>query len=90
MSFIVDEKLEVANEVLNYDIKGMFNSEVKIDGLSFMTDQENKVFILLVNPGRKWLFSEKKSKIFEQEIILDSGLILKIDNENNVILKNNL
>ncbi|MBO0479531.1 hypothetical protein ABQD64_03725 [Vagococcus fluvialis] len=68
----------------------MFNSEVKIDGLSFMTDQENKVFILLVNPGRKWLFSEKKSKIFEQEIILDSGLILKIDNENNVILKNNL
>lgn len=90
MSFIVDEKLEVANEVLNYDIKGMFNSEVKIDGLSFMTDQENKVFILLVNPGRKWLFSEKKSKIFEQEIILDSGLILKIDSENNVILKNNL
>lgn len=68
----------------------MFNSEVKIDVLSFMTDQENKVFILLVNPGRKWLFSEKKSKIFEQEIILDSGLILKIDNENNVILKNNL
>ncbi len=90
MSFIVDETLEVANELLNYDIKGMFNSEVKADGLSFMTDQENKVFILLVNPGRKWLFSEKKSKMFEQEIVLDSGLILKIDNENNVILKNNL
>ncbi|MBO0438448.1 VOC family protein [Vagococcus fluvialis] len=90
MSFIVDKKLEVANELLNYDIKGMFNSEVKADGLSFMTDQENKVFILLVNPGRKWLFSEKKSKMFEQEIVLDSGLVLKIDNENNVILKNNL
>lgn len=90
MSFIVDKKLEVANELLNYDIKGMFNSEVKADGLSFMTDQENKVFILLVNPGRKWLFSEKKSKMFEQEIVLDSGLILKIDNKNNVILKNNL
>lgn len=87
MSFIVDEKLEVANELLNYDIKGMFNSEVKADGLSFMTDQENKVFILLVNPGRKWLFSEKKSKMFEQEIVLDSGLILKIDNENNVSLR---
>ncbi|MBO0428944.1 hypothetical protein JZO82_07230 [Vagococcus fluvialis] len=87
MSFIVDEKLEVANELLNYDIKGMFNSEVKADGLSFMTDQENKVFILLVNPGRKWLFSEKKSKMFEQEIVLDSGLVLKIDNENNVSLK---
>lgn len=87
MSFIVDKKLEVANELLNYDIKGMFNSEVKADGLSFMTDQENKVFILLVNPGRKWLFSEKKSKMFEQEIVLDSGLILKIDNENNVSIK---
>lgn len=87
MSFIVDEKLEVANELLNYDIKGMFNSEVKADGLSFMTDQENKVFILLVNPGRKWLFSEKKSKMFEQEIVLDSGLILKIDRENNVSFK---
>lgn len=90
MSFIVDEKLEVANELLNYGIREMFNSEVKADGLSFMTDQENKVFILLVNPGRKWLFSEKKSKMFEQEIVLDSGLVLKIDNENNVILKNNL
>ncbi|MDT2745526.1 VOC family protein [Vagococcus fluvialis] len=87
MSFIVDKKLEVANELLNYDIKGIFNSEVKADGLSFMTDQENKVFILLVNPGRKWLFSEKKSKMFEQEIVLDSGLILKIDNENNVSLR---
>ncbi|WP_288393751.1 VOC family protein [uncultured Vagococcus sp.] len=87
MSFIVDKKLEVANELLNYDIKGMFNSEVKADGLSFMTDQENKVFILLVNPGRKWLFSEKKSKMFEQEIVLDSGLVLKIDRENNVSFK---
>lgn len=87
MSFIVDETLEVANELLNYDIKGMFNSEVKADGLSFMTDQENKVFILLVNPGRKWLFSEKKSKMFEQEIVLDSGLVLKIDRENNVSFK---
>jgi catechol 2,3-dioxygenase-like lactoylglutathione lyase family enzyme len=76
MSFIVDKKLEVANELLNYDIKGMFNSEVKADGLSFMTDQENKVFILLVNSGRKWLFSEKKSKMFELEIVLDSGLVL--------------
>jgi catechol 2,3-dioxygenase-like lactoylglutathione lyase family enzyme len=87
MSFIVDKKLEVANELLNYDIKGMFNSEVKADGLSFMTDQENKVFILLVNSGRKWLFSEKKSKMFEQEIVLDSGLVLKIDRENNVSFK---
>lgn len=87
MSFIVDEKLEVANELLNYGIRGMFNSEVKADGLSFMTDQENKVFILLVNPGRKWLFSEKKSKMFEQEIVLDSGLVLKIDRENNVSFK---
>ncbi|MFW3538308.1 hypothetical protein [Vagococcus fluvialis] len=84
MSFIVDEKIEVANELLSYGIKGMFNSEVKADGLSFMTDQENKVFILLVNPGRKWLFSEKSSKIFEQEIVLDSGLVLKIDSKNNV------
>ena len=87
MSFIVDEKLEVANELLNYGIRGMFNSEVKADGLSFITDQENKVFILLVNPGRKWLFSEKKSKMFEQEIVLDSGLVLKIDSENNVSIK---
>lgn len=87
MSFIVDEKLEVANDLLNYGIRGMFNSGVKADGLSFMTDQENKVFILLVNPGRKWLFSEKKSKMFEQEIVLDSGLILKIDRENNVSFK---
>jgi hypothetical protein len=41
----------------------------------------------LVNSGRKWLFSEKKSKMFEQEIVLDSGLVLKIDRENNVSFK---
>lgn len=29
----------------------------------------------------------EKSKMFEQEIVLDSGLILKIDNENNVSLR---
>lgn len=87
MSFTVDNKIDVANKLLNGGIKEMFDSEVKAEGLSFMTDEEKKVFILLVNPGRKWLFSEKNSKIFEQEIVLDSGIVLSIDNKNNVLIK---
>ena len=83
MSLVVPNKLEVAEQLIQSGLQSMFNSDITEDGLSFMTDTENKVFVLLVNLERKWLFSEKKSKVFKQEILLDSGIILGMDDNNH-------
>ncbi|MEG0285635.1 MAG: hypothetical protein RR494_06205 [Vagococcus sp.] len=83
MSLVVPNKLEVAEQLIQSGLQSMFNSDITEDGLSFMTDTENKVFVLLVNLERKWLFSEKKSKPFKQEILLDSGIILGMDDNNH-------
>lgn len=82
MSLVVPNKLEVAQQLIQVGLQSMFNSDITADGLSFMTDKENKVFVLLVNLERKWLFSEKKSSVFKQEILLDSGVVLGIDDSN--------
>ena len=83
MSLVVPNKLKVAEQLIQSGLQSMFNSDITEDGLSFMTDTENKVFVLLVNLERKWLFSEKKSKVFKQEILLDSGIILGMDDNNH-------
>ncbi len=52
-----------------------------------MQDHNNGVFIILTSIDRRWLFSEKKSKIFPMKITLDEQLIVGVDKEHEFFIK---
>ncbi|WP_284140257.1 MULTISPECIES: VOC family protein [unclassified Virgibacillus] len=56
------------------------------DSLSFMKAKDNGVFVLLTGEGRRWLFSEKKSKIFPLRITLRNQYILGVDDRHEFFI----
>ncbi|WP_280771606.1 VOC family protein [Salipaludibacillus daqingensis] len=46
------------------------NEDIKKDSLNFMGDRTKGVFIILNEPGRRWIFSERISKSFPLSITL--------------------
>ena len=55
--------------------------------LNFMQNNKNGVFIILTSIGRRWLFSEKKSKIFPLKITIENQIVLGVDEEHNFFIK---
>lgn len=88
MSLIVHDKMPVANLLINNHIVERSDSEITSTSLSFMSDKKTKVYLLLASPNRKWLFSEKKSKVFPIDITLDSGIVLGVNNQNEFYINN--
>ena len=82
MSLVVQDKIPVIDYLKPYHIVPRSDSEIPSTVLCFMSDKKTKVFLLLASPNRKWLFSEKVSKIFPLDITLDSGIVLGVNNEN--------
>ena len=80
MSLVVQDKLPVAYNLSDYHIVSRDDSEITSDSLAFMSDKKTKVYLLLASPNRKWLFSEKVSKVFPIDITLDSGVVLGVNN----------
>ncbi|WP_172954382.1 VOC family protein [Solibacillus sp. R5-41] len=77
---MIGEQLKTIN-IVNSDDSPITNSK-----LSFMQESNNGVFIILAGPGRRWLFSEKKSKVFPMKIILDNQFCLGINEDQEFFM----
>ncbi|WP_042477665.1 hypothetical protein [Bacillus ndiopicus] len=87
MSLVVKNKISVAERLRDFQIVERDDSEITQDTLSFMGDKKTKVFLLLVRPERRWLFSSKESVIFPINISLDSGIQLGVNDENEFYIE---
>lgn len=81
MSFVVLEKIAVAKQLATYGIVERDNGDISPDGLTFMNDGKSSVYILVVSPNRRWLFSQKVSQVFPVEMTLGSGGVLGVNDE---------
>ncbi|MEK4425245.1 VOC family protein [Solibacillus sp. FSL K6-1523] len=88
MSLIVPDKMAVANQMINNHIVERGDSEIMSTSLSFMSDKKTKVYLLLAGPNRRWLFSNKVSKVFPIEITLDSGTVLGVNDKGEFYINN--
>lgn len=84
MSLVVNDKVQAAKELAKLAMIDRNGEEVKQDQfLSFMTKGDFPVYLLLVNPQRKWLFSPKEATVYPLEIVLDNGLKLGIHDQGD-------
>lgn len=87
IGLIVKDAPKVAEQLKEIAIFDSDNTPVTNSSLNFMQDSKNGVFIILTSIGRRWLFSEKKSKIFPMKIILDKQFVLGVDKEHEFFIK---
>lgn len=88
IGLIVQDVPKVGEKLKKVHIFERDNDSITNDSLNFMQENNNGVFILLTSIGRRWLFSEKKSKVFPMTIALDKQLVVGIDEELEFFIKN--
>lgn len=79
IGLIVKDPPTVGNQLKGISIIDSQNRPVTNTSFNFMQNSKNGVFILLTSPGRRWLFSEKKSEIFPMSITLDNDIVLSVN-----------
>lgn len=84
MSLTVNDSIHASNQLNEIDIHERDNQEINREGLNFMGKRENGIYLLLTQPGRKWLFSDKKSMIFPLEITFSNDQIIIINSGNEL------
>lgn len=85
MSIVVTDKLHAVSSLHEVSIFERDREEISADGLSFMGEREDATYLLFVNEGRTWFFSNKKSTAFPVEITLDHGATVKINEELELV-----
>ncbi|MCM3757558.1 hypothetical protein M3197_08650 [Sporosarcina aquimarina] len=87
IGLMVKDAPMVGEQFKEIDIFDSDNDPVTNSSLNFMQDHNNGVFIILTSIDRRWLFSEKKSKIFPMKITLDEQLVVGVDKEHEFFIE---
>ena len=88
IGLIVKDAPMVGKQLKKMNIFERDNDPITNTSLSFMQENNNGVFILLTSIGRKWLFSEKESKIFPMQITLDNDYVIGVNEEHEFYSRN--
>ncbi|REB07313.1 hypothetical protein DVB69_10755 [Sporosarcina sp. BI001-red] len=86
ISLTVPDVIKVGSQLMALGIKERDNDPLSATSLNFMGDPTDEVFVLLVQPGRKWIFSDKISAIFPLEITLANEEKITVDDKYEVIV----
>ena len=87
MSLVVEDKITVANELNKMALSERDQQHISTNSLSFIGTRKHPVYLLLVDPKRKWFFSKKEAVVYPQEILLDSGIQITIDDNHQFHIK---
>ncbi|WP_339194501.1 VOC family protein [Solibacillus sp. FSL R5-0449] len=88
MSIVVKDKLKSASAFHEVSIFERDHKEISAEGLTFMGAREDASYLLFVNEGRTWFFSNKKAEVFPLEVLLTDGVLLKIDGKLELVSSN--
>lgn len=79
IGLIVEDAVNIGNKMIQNKIYERDKKTISNHYLNFMGIKSKGIFVILAQPGRKWLFSEKYSAIFPLEIELDNNKVLKVN-----------
>ncbi|MEK5080633.1 glyoxalase [Solibacillus sp. FSL W7-1436] len=85
MSIVVKDKLKSVPTFHEVSIFERDHNEISAQGLTFMGAREDASYLLFVNEGRTWFFSSKNAEVFPLEVLLADGVMLKIDEDLQLV-----
>lgn len=86
IGLIVEDAMKTGNKMIKNGINKRDSKPISVKYLNFMGQKRKGIFVILTQPGRKWLFSEKYSAIFPLEIELDNSKILKVNSNKDFLI----
>ncbi|MGG0741521.1 VOC family protein [Niallia taxi] len=87
IGLIVEDAVNIGNKMIQNKIYERDKKTISNHYLNFMGLKSKGIFVILAQPGRKWLFSEKYSAIFPLEIELDNNKVLKVNVDKEFIIE---
>ena len=78
----VNDAISAGTRLIEIGINERDNNPLSQTSLNFMGDKSKGVFIILNQPGRRWIFSDKISAIFPIEILTTDGRKIIVNSEN--------
>ncbi|MGX9134977.1 VOC family protein [Rummeliibacillus sp. JY-2-4R] len=86
IGLIVEDTISTSEKLNEIGVTERDNKKISRKFLNFMGERKKGIFIILAQPGRRWIFSDKVSAIFPLEIRLinNSKIIINSDHEFQV------
>ncbi|WP_047986573.1 VOC family protein [Ornithinibacillus californiensis] len=85
----LEDAISVGNEMIANGIEERFNQPLSSTSLNFMGDKEKGIFIILNQPGRRWIFSDKLSTVYPLEITTSEHHRIRVDSNNHFKIEKN-
>lgn len=78
----VNDAISAGSRLIGIGINERDNNPLSQTSLNFMGDKSKGIFIILNQPGRRWIFSDKISATFPLEILTTDGSKIVVNSEN--------
>ncbi|WP_172373820.1 hypothetical protein [Sporosarcina jiandibaonis] len=87
ISLTVPDAIKAGKQLVERGINERDNEPLSSTSLNFMGDSTTGVFILLNQPDRRWIFSEKVSAIFPLEITLANDVQITLNDKYELVIQ---
>ncbi|TKC19021.1 VOC family protein [Robertmurraya kyonggiensis] len=79
----VDDAIHACHKLMEIGIHEREHGDLTASSLNFMGEKSKGIFIILNQPGRRWIFSDKQSAIFPLEIITteDRKIVVNLEKQ---------
>ncbi len=77
----VEDAIDTCNKLMEIGIHERENGDLTSTSLNFMGEKSKGIFIIVNQPGRRWIFSDKQSAIFPLEIITTDDRKIVVNSE---------
>ncbi|MYL35650.1 hypothetical protein GLW08_16510 [Pontibacillus yanchengensis] len=90
ISLTVEDPIKIGYKLLAIGIKERDNYELSESSLNFMGDNSTGSYLLLIKPGRRWIFSDKISVIHPIYIKVSNNVEIEVNDKNEVVCSQQL
>ncbi|SFC94969.1 Glyoxalase/Bleomycin resistance protein/Dioxygenase superfamily protein [Bacillus sp. OV322] len=84
IGLVVKDAVSVSEKLNEIGLTERDNDAISRTSLNFMGERSSGIFIILAQPGRRWIFSDKVSAIFPLEITFINNIKVMINSQNEL------
>ncbi|MFD2637777.1 VOC family protein [Piscibacillus salipiscarius] len=86
MSLTVGNAVTTGHQLMELGLNERDGDPISGSSLNFMGENSNGPFLLLIQPGRRWIFSDKQSEIHPIEMTLDTNERLIVNDHHEFLI----